>query len=202
MRAHNHDRHLPRAFFAVFVLALPGLLAADRSEDPTRTPPQKVQPLTVAELEQKLKVGVFKLTESDVIDLLGRPAAVKRPGDAGSDLQMRWEYGTFIFATFADGKLTELSGGFSESLPIDRVNLSNFKRLRVGMIEPQVVEILGKSNATAKVGSGVIRSWGQTAALWVSFNDKGLAFNPGMQQSDAVSLPPGIQFPMFELPKQ
>jgi hypothetical protein len=176
-------------------LAFPGPRAGDPGADTQGALPPKDQPATVADLKAKLKAGTFKLTEADVVKLLGRPAGVKRPGDAGSELRMHWEYATFIFATFKDGKLTEVTGAFSENLPVERVSLANFKRLRVGMTEPAIVDLLGEGNATAKVGATTLRSWGRTARLWVSFNAKGLAFGEGLQEASAVSLPPEIQLP-------
>ncbi len=145
------------------------------------------------DLNAKLKAGTFKLTEADVVKLLGHPTVVKRPGDAGSELRMQWEYATYIFATFTDAKLSEMTGAFSENLPVDRVILSNFKRLRVGMTEPAVIEILGAGNGIAKIGGTAIRSWGRTAGLSVSFNAKGLAFGAGYHESSAVAVPPGVQ---------
>jgi hypothetical protein len=64
------------------------------------------------------------------------------------------------------------------------------------MTEAQVVEMLGKSNSMYKDGATVTRGWGRTAALWVSINEKGLAFNPGSAELNAVSLPAGFQLPV------
>jgi hypothetical protein len=177
------------------MLVFPGLRAGSPGDDPRPTPPGKDQPPTVEDLREKLKAGTFKLTEAEVVRLLGRPAGVKRPGDAGSDLRMHWEYATHISATFRDGKLGEVSGSFSENLPVERVSMANFKRLRVGMTEQEVVGVLGEANSVAKVGTTTTRSWGRTARLWVSFNAKGLAFGEGLHESSAVSVPPEIQLP-------
>src|SRR5262245_49414813 len=178
---------------SALTLVSPRLRAGGGGGDAKRTLPEKDQPASVADLKAKLKAGTFKLTEEEVVKLMGRPAGVKRPGDAGSELQMHWEYATAIFATFKDGKLSEVTGAFSENLPVERVTLANFKRLRVGMNEPAVVDVLGESNGTAKVGATTIRSWGRTARLWVSFNAKGLAFGEGLREVNAVSAPPEIQ---------
>jgi hypothetical protein len=178
----------------------PGLRARGPGDAAKRTPPETDQPATVADLRAKLKDGTFKLTEAEVVKLLGPPAGVRRPGDAGSDLRMHWEYATYIFATFKDGKVSEVTGAFSDNLPVERVSLANFHRLRVGMTEPGVVEVLGEGNGTAKVGTTTVRSWGRTARLWVSFNAKGLAFGEGVQEAGAVSVPPEIQLPLLPGP--
>ena len=70
------------------------------------------------------------------------------------------------------------------------------------MTEPEVMEIQGNSNGTVKVGSGAFDSWGHTARVSISFNAKGSAFNLGVRESDAVFMPPGMQLPMFQVPKQ
>jgi hypothetical protein len=181
---------------ASLALVFPGLRAASARDDAKGAPADKGQPATVADWNAKLKAGVFKLTEADVVKLLGRPTAVKQPGDAGSPLQMEWEYATYIFATFKDGKLGEVTGAFSEHLPCEKVSLAHFKRLRLAMTEAEVVEVLGTGNGVVKVGGTAVRSWGRTARLWVSFNAKGLAFNRGFHEESAVSAPPGFQLPV------
>jgi hypothetical protein len=182
--------------FAVFALAVPWLYAGEYEDDAKNSPRGKTTPLTVAELAEKLKAGIFKLAEADLVTLLGRPSGLKRPGDAGSDLQMRWEYATAISAIFKDGKLSEVTGSFSEHLPVERITVDNFKRLRVGMTEGQVVELLGKSHSMHNDGATVTRAWGRTGALWVSINEKGLAFNPGTEELNVVFLPAGFQLPV------
>jgi hypothetical protein len=178
------------------VIALSGLPAAGHDNDPKRTPPEKDQPAKVEDLRLKLKAGTFKLTEAEVVKLVGRPTGVSRPGDGGAEMRMHWEYATFIFATFKDGKLSEVTGAFSENLPVERVTLANFKRLRVGMTEAEVVETLGKGNGVIKVGGVAVRSWGRNASLSVLFNAKGLAFGEGLHEIDAISAPPGFQLPL------
>jgi len=176
--------------------ARPALSADAPSDDAKDAPREKGQPATVADLRGKLKAGTFKLTEGEVVKLLGRPAGVKRPGDTGSELRMHWEYGTYIFATFKDGKLAEVTGAFSENLPVERINLANLKRLRVGMTEAEVVDVLGPGNGTVKADATTTRSWGRNARLWVSFNAKGLAFGEGFHEESAIAAPPGIQIPI------
>jgi hypothetical protein len=181
---------------------LPGSLAGGPVAAAQGTPPDKARPATVAELKDKLTAGTFKLAEADVVKLVGPPAVVKRPGDAGSELRMHWNYATYIFATFKDGKLADSTGAFSENLPVERVTLANFKRLRVGMTEAEVVAVLGEGKGTATVGTTTVRSWGRTALLWVSFNAKGRAFNAGLQEASALSMPPEAQLRLTEILKQ
>ena len=187
-----------RLLFLIVVtlgLAVPWLRAGVDGDGAERTPPEKSQSLTVTELQQRLKDGIFKLTEPDVVLIAGPPGSYKRPGDAGSELKLQWEYATFIHAAFKDGKLVEVAGGFSEHLPVEHVTLANFKSLRVGTTEARAVEMLGEGHGTTKVGSTVTRSWGRTVRLRVSINAKGLVFNPGSDVQNAVYMPPGIPLP-------
>jgi hypothetical protein len=177
-------------------LALPGLRAGGSGGDARAAPPEKEKPVTVADLREKLKAGTFKLTEADVVKLCGQPARIKRPGDNGADLRMYWDYSTYIYVTFKDGKLSEVSGAFSDNLPVENVTMANFKRLRVGMSEADVVKILGEGNGTAKADKTTVRSWGRTGGLSVGFNAKGLAFGEEYHTSTAISLPPGVQLPL------
>lgn len=177
-------------------LSAPWLRVRANGDDAKAVPPDKTQGVTVTELERQLKAGIFQLTEPEVVLLAGPPTSYKRPGDAGSELQLHWEYSTFIHAAFKDGKLTDVTGGFSAYLPVEQITLANFNRLRVGTTEAQTVEMLGEGNGTTKVGNTVTRSWGRTGRLWVSINAKGKVFNPGTELRNAVYLPPGTPLPI------
>jgi hypothetical protein len=61
-------------------LTLATLTAGEPGDDAQPVQPAKRPPATVAEIQQQLQDGIFKLTESDVLDLAGPPALYKRPG--------------------------------------------------------------------------------------------------------------------------
>jgi hypothetical protein len=162
--------------------------------EPPPPAPAKGATLTVDQILLKLKAGTFKLKEADVRDLLGPPEGLKRQAGL-ADLQMNWAYATNIYATFKDGKLSELTGAFSERLPIEHVTPANFKRLRLGMTEQQVVAVLGQGNGTSRVGDTVTRTWGRYCRLRVSLRKDGRMFEWREESENAVYLPPGLDIP-------
>jgi len=168
--------------------------ATGAAGEPKSTVPAKGSTLTVDQILVKLKAGIFKLKEADVLDLLGPPEGLKRQAGL-ADLQMNWAYATNIYATFKDGKLTDLTGAFSERLPIERITPANFKRLRLGMTEQEVVAVLGKGNGTSRVGDTVTRPWGRYCRLRVSLRKDGPMFEWREESENAVFIPPGLALP-------
>lgn len=150
---------------------------------------------TVEESFKKLKAGILKISEADVLDLLGPPDSVKHPGMSGFDLQMQWKYSTHLYGTFKDGKLDEITGAFAARLPVEHIHFANMKRLRVGMTEAEVVAIVGKSNGTTAVDGIVTHSWGHSAQLQVSLDKDGRLVDYGLKQNSAVFFPPGVVLP-------
>ena len=134
----------------------------------------KPQHATVDELRETLKAGTLKHVHDDVLKLIGMPTEMKKPGPDGALDQWTWNYDTHIVATFKDDKLSGITGCFSPHLHVDRLTVDNFKRLRVGMTEQEVIDVLGKKSSRARVGATLLLSWGKTAQLTVTFNAKGL----------------------------
>jgi hypothetical protein len=182
--------------FLIVLLACslpPGRASGASEEKPSS--PGKAAVLSAEEVFKKLKQGLLKLKEAEVLVLLGPPDRVKHPGTQGFDLQMEWKYSTHVYATFKDGELAEVTGSFSERLPVERLTLANFKRLRVGMTERDVTDLLGKSNGTANVDGVLTHSWGTSAELQVSLSKEGLLVNYALRQNSAVFLPAGVGLP-------
>ncbi len=147
-RLQVQTRFAKTAKLLLIVIVLPlnssSLRGGSPGNDTKDTPAAREQPPTVSDLKARLSAGTFKLTETEVVKHVGQTAEQKRPGENRSELTMNWNYATYIYATFKEGKLTEITGAFSENLPTERVTLANFKRARVGMTEPQVVDVLGQ----------------------------------------------------------
>lgn len=141
--------------------------------EPNR-PTEKAPALTLDQKYEKLKGGLGRTTEAEVVALMGPAHNVRRPGQVGkADVELRWEYATSVKVTFKGGKVTEIWGTFSEYVPVEKVTQENLRRVQVGMTEKEVVAILGDRNAigTVKdVGTGL---WGGTAEVRVSFSADG-----------------------------
>src|SRR5262245_38051279 len=125
-------------FFGVLLFAALAGLGGLSADEPKQSPAAAKTPSTATELRAAVRAGMFKLTEDDVVKLLGAPAGVKRPGDADADLAMHWDYASCVQVSFRFGKVIDCSGSFSERLPVDKVTLADFKRLKIGMTEAEV----------------------------------------------------------------
>jgi hypothetical protein len=149
---------------------------------------------------EKLKAGILKLKEADVVALFGPAGELTRPGHLDSDLQMQWDYSTRIWVTFQDGKVREVTGAFSDHLPVPRVTPAQFRRLRVGMAEKEVLDVLGESNGKEAVGNTVRRAWGRFATLRVSFDKNNRLVHYSLDSRNSVLLPDGLNLPGGILP--
>jgi hypothetical protein len=126
-------------------------------------PVQAADKARVAPLDdryEKVAAGVRKLKEADVVALLGPAQTMKRPvarepGRPPADRELGWEFTTRITVRYKDGKVSEVSGVFSEQLPVERVTPNNFRRIRLGLTRKEVVAILSDRYATLTVGDGV-----------------------------------------------
>jgi hypothetical protein len=87
---------------------------------------------------------------------------------------MAWEYTTRITVTYKEGKVNSLTGTFSAHLPVERVTPDNFRRVRVGMTEAEVIDILGDNYAKLTIDGVVSRQWGAAARILVAFRKDGL----------------------------
>lgn len=187
------------AFIILCTSSLKGADGEGKKEE-KEAAPDKSSVLTVEESVKKLKAGILKIKEAEVLSLLGTPTKVKHPGTADFDLQMNWEYSTHIYSIFKEGKLVEVTGAFSKRLPVERITFDNFKRLRVGMSEEEVVELLGEAKGTTKKETTSTRSWGSMAQLQVSFSKDGRMVNYEVKENSAVIIPSDIEIPL--LPKK
>jgi hypothetical protein len=134
----------------------------------------KDQALSLDEKYEKLKAGILKFKEADVVRLFGPPQTLKRPGPLQADLEMAWEYTTRITVTYKEGKVNSLTGTFSAHLAVERVTPDKFRRVRVGMTEAEVVDVLGGHYAKITIDGVVSGQWGATARILAAFRKDGL----------------------------
>jgi hypothetical protein len=146
--------------------------ASKQSTDKTRIPPFDEQ-------YEKVVAGIRKLKEAEVVALLGPAQSMKRPvakelGRPPADRELGWEWTTLIAVRYKDGKVSEVSGVFSDQLRVDRLTPDNFRRIQVGLTQKQVVDILGDSYGTLTGGDSVEDQWGATRSITLYFDKDGL----------------------------
>jgi len=139
------------------------------------------RPELTAELVERLKKGMDKLTEAEVIALLGQPDSVQINTTPGvvADIEMTWEDHAEITIDFKDvGKIAgpekavRIVGRFSENFKQKAFNMENFRKLKPGMSHIDVFKILGTlgERVSLDTGKGVMRyEWKQFRKVGVSF---------------------------------
>jgi hypothetical protein len=170
----------PVLVLVAYGFALPWAQPAQDSKTEEKAATSRRPELT-AELVERLKKGMHKLTEAEVLAMLGHPDSVEIFTDPGvvADIEMRWEDHTEITIDFKiEGKsagmekAVRIVGRFSENLKEKSFNMENFRKLKPGMSHPEVGQILGGLGQRnfPDPGEGIWR-W-----EWKSFRKVGVSF--------------------------
>jgi hypothetical protein len=171
----------------VFLLALlvmplgPSASTAGPSDGPKGEPagksargkPASVPTKLTADNFAKVKNGKGKLTEADVVAILGPANRFAKRGDVDVDLEMIWEEKARIRIKFKDGKASDFEGQFSEHLKSKTINLESFKKLKKGMSEKEVEKVIGPANEGSSPRTGI------TYRTWEKFNLVKVQFKGG-----------------------
>jgi hypothetical protein len=158
---------MSRTLFLALSILLSGLSAFDArsADDPKGTRSR----LTAGNVE-KIKSGKGKMTEAEVVAILGPASRVAVPANVDVDLEMIWEEKALIRVKFKEGKASDLEGQFSEHLRSKTINLESFKKLKRGMTEKDVDKVLGAANAGSSPERGVqYRTWEKFNLVKVQF---------------------------------
>jgi hypothetical protein len=124
---------------------------------------------------QKVKAGKGSLTAAEVQKVLGAPYAVQKPGSSGADFHMIWEEAARIQVVLdaEKDKALSFSGSFSDQVSSKVVTVENLLKLRVGMTEKEVTDVLG-GPTEGEVERGTrncILVWERSRRVTVSFKD-------------------------------
>ena len=129
------------------------------------------------ELIERLKKGRKKLTEAQVIAMLGHPDSVQINTNPSlvADIRMTWEDRAEITIDLKDEmKAVRIVGRFSENLKLKEINMENFRKLKPGMSHREVEKLLGSSGTRVSPdpGEGILRwEWKRFRRVTVSFSD-------------------------------
>ena len=166
-------------------LALPLPLPAQDSKTDGKSA-VRGRPEISNELIERLKKGRKKLTEAQVIAMLGHPDSVEINTNPSlvADIRMTWEDRAEITIDLKDEmKAVRIVGRFSENLKLKDINMENFRKLKPGMSHREVEKLLGSSGTRVSPdpGEGILRwEWKRFRRVTVSFSDgkvSGVAWN-------------------------
>jgi hypothetical protein len=164
-------RSLVGVFAALVLLAFVPTLTSGEEPKPVV---DKAPVLTLDEKYEKLKGGIFKSTEAEVVALMGPAHSMVRPGKQDkADIELRWQFATRIVVTYKGGKVSEVYGTFSEHLPVEEVTPANLRRVQVGMTAKEVMDVLGDRYASVSMDGVETSQWGASASFTVAFTKDG-----------------------------
>jgi hypothetical protein len=141
---------------------------------PQESPPKKDQ--TALKVESKRLDGKYDqlkkgMSVDQLVALLGPASTIKTPGDPtirGAETELRWVDRSTVRVTLKDGKLSAVEASVSPTLIFERVSQENVLKLKPGMAEKEVVEILGRGAASqaGKDGTTVL-TWSPIVTISV-----------------------------------
>jgi hypothetical protein len=169
-------------FFLVLLMMLLSLsaFASVLSDGPRGEPSGKAARAKSVSVPGKLTAANFakvnngrgKLTEEDVVAILGLAHRFAKQSDIDVDLEMIWEEKARIRIKFKDGKASDFEGQFSEHLKSKNITLANFKKLKKGMSVKEVEQVLGSANESSSPQRGITyRTWEKFNLIKVQFRD-------------------------------
>jgi hypothetical protein len=160
MRASSNEARAILATLAA--VALCTFASTSSPGDEPKGPADKTPALTLDEKYEKLKGGILKSTEAEVVALMGPAHSMVRPvkHDKG-DIELRWQFATRIVVTYKGGKVSEVWGTFSEHLPVEKVTPANLRKVQPGMTEKEVIDILGDRYAGVGMDGVETGQWGR-----------------------------------------
>jgi outer membrane protein assembly factor BamE (lipoprotein component of BamABCDE complex) len=96
------------------------------------------------EIVDRVREGVGRLTEDDVLKLVPGPVTIEMGGqDDDFDYILTWDDARLIRVEFRDGKVVSAKAAFSNLVASKTLTLPNFKKITKGMARPEVEKILG-----------------------------------------------------------
>jgi hypothetical protein len=124
---------------------------------------------------EKVTAGQGSLTAADVQKMLGVPQTIHKPGTSGADFDMVWEEAARIQVVLdaEEDKALSFSGSFSDQVSSKTVTVENLLKLRVGMTQKEITDLLGgpTGGRIEPQTRNRIRVWDRSRRLTVSFKD-------------------------------
>lgn len=143
-----------------------------QNDNPVNRPRSNEHPSRInRENFEKIEQGKGKLSEVEVKSILGQPTRQGKPFDGITSLI--WEEKSHITATLRDGKTIEFSSEFLPHLKSTWLTEDRFKKLKNGMSEAELQNILGKENFIRQsAGNDTCTiSWSKENSFEVQFKD-------------------------------
>jgi hypothetical protein len=141
---------------------------------PQEPPPKKDQAAPKVESKRldgkydQLKKG---MSVEQLVALLGPASTIKTPGDPtirGADTELRWVDRSTVRVTLKDGKVSTVEASVSPTVVFERVTPENVLKLKPGMAEKDVIDILGGGSASRAGKDGItVVTWAPIVSVSV-----------------------------------
>jgi hypothetical protein len=136
------------------------------------------EPRVTRELGEKVRAGIGKLTEDDVLRLVPGPVKVVAGPEAGeADRVLRWEEATSVEVVLIGGKVVSATADFNDTVVSKTLTLARFRQVKAGMTQAELEKVLGgptssESNYKDDAGQPVTTwRWSQGRRVFASIKD-------------------------------
>lgn len=172
-----------------FVLAGGGPAASPQEPPPKKDQaPPKVESTRLDGKYEQIKKG---MSVEQLVALLGQVSAIKTPGDPtikNAETELRWTDRTTVRVTLKDGKLAAVSASVSPTLVFERITQESVLKLKPGMAEKDVIDLLGGGWASQAQKDGTtVLSWTPVVSVSVQLY-QGKAGTARARSSSSFSL--------------
>jgi hypothetical protein len=110
-----------------------------------------------AEIGDRVRKGVNRLTEDDVLKLVPGPFTIEMGETGDVDYVLTWEEVRRIRVVFSEGKVISVTASFSDAVASKSLSLANFKKITKGTALRDVETILGGADFTGDFSQRVSR---------------------------------------------
>jgi hypothetical protein len=134
---------------------------------------QCAEPKLTKELSAKVKAGIGKLTEKDVLKLVPGSVKIELPSlesrldndSTPCEWILKWEEATSIQVSLIDGKVVSATFETNDTVVSKVLTLDNFKRIKTGMTQAELEKALPSPSKKSSSGNKTNCRWSQGRRL-------------------------------------
>ena len=156
------------ASLVMFAVSTNASKSVAEESSPAKPPPSRL----TQQNYDRIKERKDKITEKEVLAILGQPTSYYATSPENGDYGMSWQHRTYISVKTRRQRVTSVKAGFSPYVKSDKVTLQTFKKMKLGMTEDQIEEMLGTPDGAGSVKSEEQFVWEEYIGIGVIFRDE------------------------------
>jgi len=168
----RHLIHRLRALVVISLVTLAVISDASRSVAQEANPAKPPASRLTQENYDRIKDRKDKITEKEVLAIFGQPTSVYATNPQNGDYAMSWKHRTYIRVKTRRERVISVVAAFSPYVKSDTVTLQTFKKIKLGMTEDQVREMLGTPDGAGSVKDAEQYVWEEYIGIDVTFRNE------------------------------